>query len=316
MHNMNDTIEKVGYYVIGAICGLASGFIILSFDIKKFDARDGYFFVVITTLAGVLISSIILLRRKELLFIASKKIHDETVALITHETRTGLTETSWAIDSILEKYKGVLKDEDEKMLSGVIKSINTTVMHSVNLLDTSLMDIGRLTISLSWVKLSAVEELFQQVLMKYKAAAERVGITLNYNLKLDHARQVEVDTLRLRVTLENLLENSIQYTFGEIKKIDVDINNDKKNLYITVKDTGMGIPAAEQKSIFSEFFRATNARKKISTGSGIGLSTCYRYVKAHHGKIRFESTEGAGTTFFITLPLKTSADIDGLLNQI
>jgi len=313
---MDDTIEKIGHYVIGAICGLASGFLIISLDVQSLNPKETYLFLVITTLAGVLISSIILLRKKELLFIASKKVHDETVALITHEMRTGLTETGWAIDSILESYKGVLKEEDEKMLAGVIKSINTTVMHSVNLLDTSLMDIGKLVISLNWIKLAKVEEIFLDVLTRYRIAAGRAGIMLDYNVKLDKNRQVEVDMLRLRVTLENLLENSIQYTFGEVRQIGVEIHNDETQLFMSVRDTGMGIPAAEQKSIFTEFFRATNARRKISTGSGIGLSTCYRYIKAHHGKIRFESTEDVGTTFFITLPLKSSSNVADFLDQI
>jgi len=313
---MDDTIEKIGHYVIGAICGLASGFLIISLDFQSLNPKETYLFLVITTLAGVLISSIILLRKKELLFIASKKVHDETVALITHEMRTGLTETGWAIDSILESYKGVLKEEDEKMLAGVIKSINTTVMHSVNLLDTSLMDIGKLVISLNWIKLAKVEEIFLDVLTRYRIAAGRAGIMLDYNVKLDKNRQVEVDMLRLRVTLENLLENSTQYTFGEVRQIGVEIHNDETQLFMSVRDTGMGIPAAEQKSIFTEFFRATNARRKISTGSGIGLSTCYRYIKAHHGKIRFESTEDVGTTFFITLPLKSSSNVADFLDQI
>jgi len=313
---MDDTIEKIGHYVIGAIYGLASGFLIISLDFQSLNPKETYLFLVITTLAGVLISSVILLRKKELLFIASKKVHDETVALITHEMRTGLTETGWAIDSILESYKGVLKEEDEKMLTDVIKSINTTVMHSVNLLDTSLMDIGKLVIALSWVNLTDVDETFRDILMRYKVAAELVGITLSHNIKLDRDRQVEVDMFRLRVTLENLLENSIQYTFGEVRQIEVNIHNDSTSLYMSIKDSGMGIPATEQKSIFTEFFRATNARNKISTGSGIGLSTCHRYIKAHHGKIRFESTEGVGTTFFITLPLKSSSNVADFLDQI
>jgi signal transduction histidine kinase len=313
---MDDAIEKIGFYVIGGICGLASGFLVLSFDIPYFDPNDDYFFLVITILAGILISSIILIRKKELLFIASKKAHDETVALITHEMRTGLTETGWAIEAIKENYKDVLKEEDEKMLTGVIKSINTTVMHSVNLLDTSLMDIGKLVISLKWVKLAEVDEMFGEVLSRYKMAAEREGVTLTSTIKLDHSKQAEVDMLRLRVTLENLLENSIQYTHGADRKIDVNIHNDGNALHLIVKDNGIGIPETEQKNIFSEFFRATNARKKISTGSGIGLSTCYRYVKAHRGTIRFDSQENAGTTFYISLPLKSAANVDDFLNKI
>lgn len=83
-----------------------------------------------------------------------------------------------------------------------------------------------------------------------------------------------------------------------------------------VTDTGMGIPIEEQENIFSAFFRASNARRKQSTGSGIGLHMCYQYVKVHHGTIRFESTEGKGTTFYITIPLKTSADVKEFMEKM
>jgi signal transduction histidine kinase len=314
---MDDAIEKIGYYVIGAMCGLSVGFIILSLNVPFLQNKDPYLFQIITILAGILLSFNFLMYKKERMYIENKKIHNETVALITHEMRTGLTETGWAIEATLENYKGVLKEEDVKMLGGVLKSINTTVMHTVNLLDTSLMDIGKLSIALKWMKLSDVEDVFKESLNRYKVAAQKAGIVLTYNMNLDGGKQVEVDILRLRVTLENLLENSIQYASDDAdKKINVEARNDQSFLYITVKDNGIGIPDEEHKHIFSEFFRATNARKRIRTGSGIGLNMSYQCVKAHHGTITFESKEGEGTTFFITLPLKSAASLDEFLNNI
>ncbi len=87
-------------------------------------------------------------------------------------------------------------------------------------------------------------------------------------------------------------------------------------MLISVSDTGIGIPESEQEKIFGEFYRASNARVKLSSGSGIGLYTCAQYVQAHRGTIRFESKENVGTTFFITIPLKTIADVNEFLNKI
>jgi K+-sensing histidine kinase KdpD len=79
-----------------------------------------------------------------------EELRNETVALITHEMRTALTSSGWTIESILKDYEDKIKDSDKKILSDLVKSNQTTVMHTVNLLDVSLSDIGKLAISLEW----------------------------------------------------------------------------------------------------------------------------------------------------------------------
>lgn len=313
---MNIIVEKIIFYAIGGIVGVALGTTLQSFHFTYIDSLDPELFMIVAGLLGMLISSVRFEYKKEEKYSDNKKVQDETVALITHEMRTGLTSTGWAIQVILENYKTQLTEEHRKMLDDVVKSIGTTVMHSVNLLDTSLLDIGKLAVSLKQVKLALVKEIFQQTAEKYALGASQAGITLISSIHLDSEPIVEVDMLRLRIILENLLENSIQYTFGDEKKIMIDITNDTKNIYMKVTDTGMGIPIEEQENIFSAFFRASNARRKQSTGSGIGLHMCYQYVKVHHGTIRFESTEGKGTTFYITIPLKTSADVKEFMEKM
>jgi signal transduction histidine kinase len=71
----------------------------------------------------------------------------------------------------------------------------------------------------------------------------------------------------------------------------------------SVTDTGIGIPQEEQKKIFNKFYRASNARQKISKGTGIGLYLSKFFVDTHKGRIGFDSKEGQGTTFYFSLPL-------------
>lgn len=317
---MSNWSEKIIYYAIGGICGIAISLILITFlsstEIAYLKSDQTNLQIIISALIGMLVASNILQYKRDKNFVANKKIHDETVALITHEMRTGLTSTSWAIEVVLENYRNAINKEDQKMLDDVVKSINTTVMHSVNLLDISLLDIGKLKISLSSIKLEEVNRTFTELIEKYKVGAAQSGITLTSNIKLDPSRTVEVDLMRLRITLENILENSMQYTTREVKKIDVDITNDNSSILIRVSDTGIGIPSSERSKIFSEFYRASNARKMLSTGSGIGLHMSYEYVKAHHGTIRFDSKENEGTTFFISIPLKTSENVNEFLSKI
>lgn len=313
---MDDILEKIATYAVGGLCGFVAGMILLSFNMIDEGPGHASAVVPVTTLIGMLAAITLFEYRKNRLIKRNQKIRDETVALITHEMRTGLTSTGWAIQYVIQNYGDKLTDDDRKMLDGVVDSIHTTVMHSVNLLDVSLLDIGKLAISLEWMGLDRIHKLLAEIVEKYTFGARGRGIELTADIQLDQDRQVEVDKVRLRIILENLLENAIQYTLGEKREIHVAINNDKANLYIKVSDTGIGIPEEEKPKIFSEFYRASNARKRLSSGSGIGLYICRQYVIAHRGAIRFESIKDEGTTFYISLPLKTVADVKEFLTKI
>lgn len=317
---MKNTLERLLSYVIGALIGAGIGSLLISIRMPIVDPMCADIIAKIMPLIGLLGAMVIVEYRHERFMKKSQMIRDETVALITHEMRTSLTSTGWAIGMVLKKYGEHLERGDKDLLTGVVDSIHTTVMHSVNLLDVSLLDIGKLSISLEWTKLSKVAELLHEMLEKYTMGAEGHGIVLTKKIQIEEDKMAEVDMLRLRIILENLLENAIQYTAdnkanGE-KKISVEVFNDEKQLHITVADNGIGIPQAEHAKIFGEFYRASNARKKLSTGSGIGLYTTVNYIKAHHGQISFTSKEGEGTTFSITIPLKTEADVQGFLKKI
>ena len=313
---MGERIENIISYVLGGITGLAIGYIILSLNVPFLVGIDRTLFLVIACLVGILISVTFQHHRTLERIKHNTELKDEIVALITHEMRTGLTSTNWAIQLVLEKYGRGIREDDVKMLTGVVRSIETTVMHSVNLLDVSLLEIEKLAISRAWMNLGEVQTVIKEVLEKYEFGAHRKGVTLTSSVELDPKKEVEVDIMRVRIVLENLLENAIQYADGGQKLLTVKVDNDAKNMNIMVKDTGIGIPKSEQPKIFSEFYRASNARKKLSSGSGIGLYMAKKYIAAHKGTIRFESEENKGTTFYITLPLRTAEDVDEFLTKV
>lgn len=313
---MLKSIEKIIYVAVGIFSGMAIGFTLLTFPIDFIIEHVDLFIIALIGIIGGLVSAILQFYLRYRLSKRSDVMRNETTALITHEMRTSLTSTSWAISYILKIYEKTINETDKKMLDGIIKSIHTTVMHTVNLLDTSLLDIGKLSISLEWLPLDKVGQMIGEVIEKYKMGIEGQDINLVSKIDLNHNDKVEVDILRLRIIIENLLENSIQYVSGDNKEIKVEVNNTKTTLNLIVSDNGIGIPVDEQSKIFGEFYRASNARRKLSSGSGIGLHMCEKYVKAHHGTIRFESTAGKGTAFYITLPLKTSADVNEYLRQV
>lgn len=303
---MSSVFEKIVFIVLGGMIGFV---VSITLHVNFIDT-------VYLCCIGILLAVILIFWRRYALSVKEEKLRSETVALITHEMRTSLTSTSWAVSYILNNYESVISAEDKKSLTDIVDSIHTTVMHTVNLLDVSLLDIGKLSISLQWIELDKVEEMIKEIIRKYEIGAKKDGINLITQINLDNEKRVEVDNLRLRIIIENLLENALQYTTKGSGWIKVDVSNTPTDLNIVIADNGIGIPQSEQGEIFKEFYRASNARDKLSSGSGIGLHMCAQYVAAHHGKIRFESKEGIGTTFYISLPLKTSADTKEFLKQI
>lgn len=311
---LKSAIDKTTSLILGSLIGVSLLFVLTGFNVIEEDPNKTTIFAF--GLLGILIVTTFLEIKKEQTIQKHSKIRNETIALITHEMKTSLTSTSWLLELILQNYGQYLNNEDRTMMKDSVGSIHATVMHSLNLLDISLLDINKLVIALEWVTLDKIEQMFKETLDKYALGAKKHNIVLRTNISLSKEKMVEVDMIRLRIILENLLENAIQYCSEIAPEISIEIKNDDKNILISVKDNGMGIPEKEQENIFNEFFRATNARKKLSTGSGIGLYMTSEYVKAHKGTISFISKEGVGTTFIVSIPLKTSEDVKKFLAKI
>ena len=102
--------------------------------------------------------------------------------------------------------------------------------------------------------------------------------------------------------LTNIISNAIKYTPGG-GKIDISCYGDFSKAYITVKDTGMGIPESDLPRIFERFYRVDKARSRQSGGTGLGLAIAKEIIDRHDGSIVIESPNQKGTIVKITLPL-------------
>ncbi|MEK7564355.1 MAG: HAMP domain-containing sensor histidine kinase [Patescibacteria group bacterium] len=313
---MKDIIEHLASNILGMVVGGVLGFLICSMHLEIIGNMNGDLIVTISSFIGLLISIAVIEINKTKLLEKSNAVRNEAIALITHEMRTGLTSTGWAIQLMIQKYGNSMALEDKTNLEVVLDSIHTTVTHSVNLLDISLLDMNKLSLSLAWLPLEKIEKIFNEIIKAYTVQGNKKGIQVISHITLNNKKEVEVDILRLRIILENLFENAIQYSLSDKKVITLDITNDDENLKIKLSDNGIGIPESEQPKIFEEFFRASNARKRLQTGSGIGLYACKQYVMAHKGTIRFESKVNEGTVFYVTIPLKTQENISEFIEKI
>ena len=110
---------------------------------------------------------------------------------------------------------------------------------------------------------------------------------------------VELDPHRFRHVIDNLVSNALKYSTDEV---EVSVVQEGESVVISVIDRGIGIPREELGSLFTRFGRASNARNKGISGSGIGLYVARKIVEVHQGSIAVDSRENEGSTFIVTLP--------------
>ena len=118
--------------------------------------------------------------------------------------------------------------------------------------------------------------------------------------------KVLADKDKLYQVFQNLIENSIRYCHndkGGACPVTISARSDPDKVYVEISDLGIGIPKREQKKIFEMFYRASNAVRLISVGTGLGLYMVKSIVEHFGGTIKFESEENNGTTFYVELPV-------------
>ena len=112
----------------------------------------------------------------------------------------------------------------------------------------------------------------------------------------------EIDEVKMVMVITNLVENAIKYN-RDHGKVRVTINADPYNFYISVEDTGVGIPQDSLDKIYERFYRVDKSRSREVGGTGLGLSITKSIILQHHGAIDVSSIEGEGTKFTVTVPL-------------
>ncbi len=223
----------------------------------------------------------------------AENLKNDFISSVSHELRTPLTAIrGWGEtakmsigtdEELVEKGLDVVLSESDR-LSGLVEE----------LLDFSRMQSGRLTVNT--VKLNVTSLVFAAADMYVELARQR-----NIELTYVHPKtecEIMGDADRLKQVFINIIDNAVKYTEtgGQVL---VEQYVEEACVRILVKDTGVGIPAADIDRVKEKFFKSN----KTVRGSGIGLAVADEIVKQHEGLLFVESTEGVGTTVTIVLPL-------------
>ena len=227
-----------------------------------------------------------------------ENMQTDFVANVSHELKTPLTNIKSYTETLLD---GALEDaEMSKRFLGIIDSEADRMNRLVkDLLQLSRMDNGKSSRSF---KESNIIALLSGVVGKMEMAAENKHQQLNILYDRDADIRAMVDRDSFEQVILNVLSNAIKYT-EDGGRIDVDAVEHGNSVRISVKDTGIGIPAEALPRIFDRFYRVDKARSRAMGGTGLGLAITKQIVEEHGGTIEAESREDDGTKFIITLPL-------------
>lgn len=226
------------------------------------------------------------------------KLKSEFISIAAHQLRTPLSAIKWAIKIVLDEDEGKLNDSQKQMLSKGYTS-NERIIKLVNdMLNVSRIEEGRFGYSFSK---DHIEDALEEVLGTIENKAKTKEITINVE-KPESTPALMMDKTKIVLVLQNLIENAVKYT-PDHGRIDVRIREENKYLHISIKDNGVGIPEVDQEKLFSKFFRAENVVRMQTEGSGLGLFMVKNIINKHGGDISFNSEEGVGTEFIITVPI-------------
>jgi heavy metal sensor kinase len=223
----------------------------------------------------------------------------EFVANAAHELRSPLTAIRSTVEVALNRTRS--PEEYATLLTDVMEECSRLAGLVNRLLLLAEGDAGRLGARDQSVRLDRV---VREALDMFEGVAEARGVRLHANPLA--AVVVPGDEFHLRQVVRNLIDNAIKFTpDGGQVEVAIAVDGDGRRARLTVRDTGIGIPAADLPRIFERFYRADKARTREGRvgGHGLGLSICQSIVTALDGEIRVESTPGQGSTFTVVLPL-------------
>jgi PAS domain S-box-containing protein len=237
------------------------------------------------------------------------KAKSEFVSLASHQLRTPLTAVNWYTEMLLMGDGGKISEEQKSYLEE-IHSSNRHMVDLVNsLLNVSRIELGSLMIDPDNIDLVV---LTNEIIKRHRIIIDSKKIKFSSKFSKKLPNKFLADKKLLGIIFQNVLSNAINYTpdKGSIF-LSIDVDDKIKNIVFKVSDTGYGIPKGQQDKIFDKLFRADNARKIDTNGTGLGLYIIKSIVDKSGGKIWFESSEGKGSTFYVSLPIKGMKRIRG-----
>jgi signal transduction histidine kinase len=223
----------------------------------------------------------------------------------SHELRTPITAIKGYVQMLMIRTLGEINEDQRKSLEVILRNTNRLDQVIQNILDVSNLQAGTLKFIPGKVNpMTLIEETTKMM----QSFAYEKEMTINVDLKKDLPDLI-VDAGRIKQVMKNLIENAIKFS-PDGSVINVKARKEKEDILFEVQDFGIGIPKDKQEEIFEIFHQIDSGDDRKLGGTGLGLALSKGIVVLHGGKMWVESTEGKGSMFRFTLPIKLIYDIE------
>lgn len=229
--------------------------------------------------------------------IENEKMKSDFISIASHQLRTPLSAINMYTRMLQDGLAGDLSEQQLAFTKIVLTSVERMNELIDTLLNITRIEAGSITIKPRPLQ---INDLLQEISLEFMPAAESKDITLVTDIPR-RMPDVITDSLLIKEVCANLISNAIKYT-PEGGTVTVELQNNRKDIVCSVRDTGYGIPAEAQKRIFTKFFRAGNITSRDVSGTGLGLYLTKSLMEALGGELWFTSKENAGSTFCFCLP--------------
>ena len=229
--------------------------------------------------------------------LAVAQLQSDFVSAVSHEFRTPLTSLCQLSELLMRNR--VADESDRRQYYELLHNES----HRLRRMVEALLNFGRLEANRMQFRFEDVDAatLVRQAAEEFEQVQQSRGCHIEVRTRVERPL-VHADRETLRCVFWNLFENAVKYS-PECDTVWVDLAKNGSQVEIAVRDSGIGIPPAEQRRIFEKFVRGSAAREHGIRGTGIGLAMARQIVRAHGGDITLESEPAKGSTFRVVLPV-------------
>ncbi|MBK7630449.1 MAG: ATP-binding protein [Ignavibacteriales bacterium] len=223
-----------------------------------------------------------------------QRMRSQFLANVSHELRTPIFSIQGYLETLLN---GAM--DDPKVNKHFLQKADQHTVNLSNLLndliDISMIESGEMRMSFRYFDINL---FIKNILAEFSLLAEEKNINLIFNPPIE-ALQVFGDKEKLKQVFVNLLQNAIKYT--DEGSVEILLDEEKKLVNISIKDTGIGIPEEDLTRVFERFYRVDKARSRAVGGTGLGLAIVKHIIEAHNSKIIVQSKLSEGSIFSFKL---------------
>jgi signal transduction histidine kinase/PAS domain-containing protein len=252
-----------------------------------------------------------LLRNQAIALEQASAAKSQFLANISHEFRTPLNAILGYTSMLLNGAYGEVLDTHRRIVSRVDANSRHLLALISDILDISRIEAGRMPLQLSTFQ---IDDLVRQVTEELDAVIQRSPVGVEF-VTAPRVPPIRSDRQKVKQILVNLLSNALKFTHEGSIRVLTAYDRAAGMLTIEVRDSGIGIAPADQQRIFEDFQQVDSSPTRSYGGTGLGLSICRRFADKLGGRIALHSTLGQGSTFTLSLPVKTRAARRGSLAE-